>query len=266
VRIVELPDLADPALAPYRTLRRQREHLRQGIFVAEGPAVVERLLRSDRPVVSALMTRRWVAALEPLLAPREGPVFVADERLYETITGFPFHQGVMAVGRCPPEPTLAEVLAGARPPRFILALDGLTSAENVGVVLRSSSALGATAVLSGERSASPFLRRAVRSSMGGVLFVPVLHVADLAATLGRLAREHGFRVVAAEAHGGAPLATYAFPPDACVVLGHESEGLSPAVRAACADSVTIPVNRALDSLNVATAAALFLHEFRRQRG
>jgi len=266
--IVEIADLQDPNLAPYKTLRRQSLHLRQGIFVAEGPTVVERLLRSEHGVISALLTREWLERLEPAFFRRrsEVTIFVAEKRLLAAVTGFQYHQGVMAVGRCPPEPALPEVLRETASPRLLIAFDGLTSAENVGLALRSCAALGATAVLSGEGSCSPYLRRAVRVSMGGVLFVPVLHAADLAATLAELRSGFGFRLVAAEAHGGTPLESYAFRKDACVVFGHESEGLSAAVRRVCDDSVTVPLSDRLDSLNVAAAITVFLYEFRNQHG
>ena len=264
--VFDCDDLADPRLAPYQTLQRQEDHRRAAIFVAEGPTVVERLLRSPLGVVSALVARPWLERLGPLLRARadDPAVFVAPVALVERITGFAYHQGILAVGRCPPEPVLDDVIARAPRPRLVVALDGVTGPDNVGGILRTASALGVAAVLAGERAASPFLRRAVRVSMGGVLSVPVVHAADLAAALARLAGAHGVRVVAAEAHGGRLLGGYTFPEDACIVLGHEFDGLSPAVRAVCGDLVTIPMSGDLDSLNVASAGAVLMWEFRRQ--
>lgn len=270
MRVIGISDLDGPDLAPYRTLKRQVDHFRRGIFVAEGAIVVDRLLRSGLDVVSILATEAWLEGNRALVEARPGPppVYVGPPPLLERLTGFDYHQGVLAVGRCPPEPSLEAVLASApaRAPRALVALDGITSSENTGVLVRAASALGATALLAGERSCSPWLRRAVRSSMGGVLFLPVLHVPDLARALARLRSEFGFRAAAAVAGGGTPLEEHRFAPETAIVLGHESEGISPAVRAACDEAVTIPMRRDLDSLNVATAAAVLLFEFRRQLG
>jgi tRNA G18 (ribose-2'-O)-methylase SpoU len=252
----------EAGLRPYRTLKRQPEHRREGIFVAEGPTVVERLLASGLGVVSVLATERWLERLGALL---DGiTVYVATDEIVERITGFAYHQGVMAVGRMPPEPDLADVIGRAGPRAALVALDGLGSSENVGVLVRAASALGAAAVVAGGTSASPFLRRAVRASMGGAFFVPVAHERDLAAALRRLEAARGVRAVAAVARGGTPLPAYRFAPRSCIVLGHEFEGVSPEVLAACADRVTIPMTSDLDSLNVATAAAVLLFEAARQ--
>jgi tRNA G18 (ribose-2'-O)-methylase SpoU len=219
----------------------------------------------------ALVTQEWLERLGPLFRARGEPFplfVVTDSDVLEALTGFEYHQGVLAVARCPPERPLEDVLRDARASdsrarRLVVALDGVTWADNLGGIMRSAAALGATAVLAGERSASPWLRRAVRISMGGVLFVPVVHTKDLAAELQVLARG-GFRIVAADAHAGTRLPDYRFGDDACIVLGHEFEGVSPAVQSVCADAVTIPMTGAIDSLNVASAAAVMMYEFVRQ--
>jgi len=266
VTVLEEGAADPPGLAPYRTLKRQPEHLREGIFVAEGPTVVERLLRSPLEVVSVLATGAWLERLAPAFGARRAPaVYQATDALLERITGFAYHQGVMAVGRVPPEPDLDALLAAARAPVTLVALDGLTSAENTGVLVRAASALGAAAVIAGNGAASPFLRRAVRTSMGGAFYTPVVHAADLAGLLRRLARDHGVRACAAALQGAVPLTAYRFPERSCVVLGHEYDGVSPDVLAACDDRVVIPMAGHLDSLNVQTAGAVFLFEAGRQR-
>ena len=98
-----------PELQPYRTMRRQHEHREQGIFVAEGEKVVRRLLESKFSVVSVLLPEKWLRELGPLLQarPEEIGVFVAEKALLETLTGFSMYQGLLAVGKVPPLPTLA---------------------------------------------------------------------------------------------------------------------------------------------------------------
>jgi tRNA G18 (ribose-2'-O)-methylase SpoU len=150
-------------------------------------------------------------------------------------------------------------------PRLVVALDGLNNAENIGAIVRSAAAFGVQALIVGENSAHPYLRRAVRSSMGTIFALPYLVSADLAATLGQL-RRVGIRCVAAHpSAAGRAVWEEDFRGDVCVVLGAEGEGLRPEVVAACDVAVAVPMQAGVDSLNVGSAAAVFLAEAARQR-
>ena len=121
-------------------------------------------------------------------------------------------------------------------------------------------------LLVGETSTSPYLRRAVRSSMGTVFQLPILESAGLAGTLHEL-RERRFHCVAAHPRAdGRSVGQVDFTADCCIVFGSEGYGLSTPVLAACDDSAAIPMPPAVDSLNVGSAAAVFLYEASRQRG
>jgi len=266
IRRVDLSDFELPGLAPYLTMRRSVEHEREGIFVAEGGSVVERLLGSGLEVRSALLSPRWFEVLEPTLEAREEQleVFVAPEHLLSSIVGFNLHQGVLAVAAVPRPPPLADVLASARRPRLVVALDGVANAENLGVVARNCAAFAVTAVVAGERSSSPWLRRAVRVSMGTVFGLSVHRVGSLVDALALL-REEGFVTVAA-APDGDPADRADLGGDTCLVLGHEDRGVRAAVRAACDLVLAIPMPGGVDSLNVASASAVLLYEVRRQQG
>jgi tRNA G18 (ribose-2'-O)-methylase SpoU len=176
------------------------------------------------------------------------------------------YQGLLAAGRLPPPLSLEAILARSPRPRLLAAVDGLSSAENLGALVRNCAAFGVHALLVGETSASPFLRRAVRSSMGAIFHLPVLETPNLALTLGQL-RPHGLRSIAAHPHADdRPLPAADLSGDCCLVFGSEGAGLSPAVLAACQEAAAIPMPPTVDSLNVGSAAAVFLYEANRQRG
>ncbi len=279
-----------PELAPYRTLKRSAEHEALGIFVAEGDKVVRRLLASSFGVSSVLLLEKRRAEFEPLLRARtepDIPVYVAtDKAILEELIGFELFQGVLAIGKIPAPPTLETVFAASAPPRFFVALDELCNAENIGALVRNCAAFGVQALLVGETSSSPFLRRSVRNSMGAIFQLPVVELnqqrsklADptqprrrdepkvtLVETLQEL-RAHGVRCVAAHPHtSGRTLSQADFSGDCCVVFGSEGHGISEAVLAACDEAVAIPRANDVDSLNVGAAAAAFLYEVNRQRG
>ena len=257
-----------PELQPYRTMRRQHEHRQQGIFVAEGEKVVRRLLESKFSVVSVLLPEKWRQELAPLLEsrPEHIHVFVAEKALLETLTGFSMYQGLLAVGKVPVMATLAEVITRSPQPRLLVAADGLSSAENLGALVRNCAAFSAQALIVGETCSSPFLRRAVRSSMGTVFQMPIVETTSLVQALRDL-REQGIRCVAAHPHAdGRTLSQASFTGDCCIVFGSEGYGISPDVLAACDDAAAIPMPATVDSLNVGSAAAAFLYEANRQRG
>ena len=266
VRKIDSFDL--PSLQPYRTMRRQLEHRQQGIFVAEGEKVVRRLLESRCTVVSLLLPEKWLGELEYLLIarPENITVYVAEKKLLEGLTGFSMCQGLLGVGKIPAQRSLAEILEKSSRPWLLTAVDSLSNAENLGALARNCAAFKAQALIIGETCCSPFLRRAVRSSMGTIFQLPVIETASLQSTL-REVKKCGMRVIAAHPHVEKRSVSQAdFVNDCCIVFGSEGHGIGRAILESCDDAVAIPMSPTVDSLNVASAAAVFLYEALRQRG
>ena len=257
-----------PELAPYRTMRRQHEQREEGLFVAEGEKVVRRLIESDVEVLSLLLPEKWFHAYAEILEERpekEIRVFTAERKLLERLTGFSMYQGVLAVGRVPRMPALKEVMQNSPRPWLFLAVEGLSSAENMGGLVRSSVAFGVNALIAGETCCSPWLRRSVRSSMGTIFKLPIIEPASLREKL-QEAKVNEIRLVAAHPHTDERKLSQAnFRGDTVIVLGSEGSGISKGVLELCDDEVVIPMQNAVDSLNVGTAGAVFLYEANRQR-
>ena len=266
-RVHKIDSFDLPSLHPYRTMRRQMEHREQGIFVAEGEKVVRRLLESPLTVVSLLLPQKWADELEPILQKRTEnvDVYVAEKERLETLTGFSMYQGLLAVGKVPQQRSLKEILEKSPRPWLLAAIDSLSNAENLGALVRNCAAFDVQPLLIGETSCSPFLRRAVRSSMGTIFQLPLIETTSLSATL-REVQAHGIRVVAAHPHQTQRVIFHAdFQRDCCLVFGSEGNGIAPDILKQCDDVVAIPMPPMIDSLNVASAAAVFLYEAHRQR-
>jgi len=265
VRKINSLDL--PELQPYRTMRRQLEQRASGIFVAEGEKVVMRLLESQLPVVSLLLPEECVGRLEPLLniRPEHIELFVADKRVLEGLTGFSMYQGVLGVGKVPEQHELANILDRSTKPWLIAVADGISNAENLGALARNCAAFNVQLLIVGKTCCSPFLRRAVRSSMGAIFYLPVIESNNVPDTLCDLKRR-GIRCIAAHPHSEKRTLFQAdFRSDCCVVFGSEGQGLSPDVLQVCEEHIAIPMAQKIDSLNVGSAAAVFLYEVNRQR-
>jgi tRNA G18 (ribose-2'-O)-methylase SpoU len=268
VRVHPVESLEMPELAPYRSMRWQHEQRKQGIFVAEGEKVVRRLLESHIEIISLLLPAKWAENYSELLAARpeaEIHVYTAEKKLLELLTGFSMYQGVLALGRVPKSVSLESVIEQSAKPLLILAVEGVSSAENLGGLVRNCAAFGAHAVIVSETCCSPYLRRAVRASVGTVFKVPVIETEKLLETL-ELAKANGLRVIAAHPHTEKKfLADATLTADCIILLGSEGEGISPAILAACDEAVAIPMENEVDSLNVGMAGAVFLYEASRQR-
>ncbi|MBI4535205.1 MAG: RNA methyltransferase [Ignavibacteriae bacterium] len=255
-----------PALQPYCTLRRPKEHLEQGIFVAEGEKVVRRLLTSRLEVVSLLMTPDWFAELFPDSdSPPNSEVFIAERKLLETIVGYRLHQGIMAVGRVPKHRSLEDTIRSLPVNHFLVALDGLVHSENVGVIVRNCAAFGVDAIITGSTSCSPYLRRSVRNSMGAVFTMPVVEVNNLADALMSLQTGYNTKVIATDPHGLTDIASSDLERGICIVFGNEESGVSEEIKSLSDERVMIPMHNSIDSLNVASASAVVLYEARRHR-
>jgi tRNA G18 (ribose-2'-O)-methylase SpoU len=273
-----------PELEPYRTMRRPKDHEAQGIFVAEGDKVVQRLLESQFTVRSVVLPENRLEEFRAGIEarPEKVAVYLADRKFLQTLVGIELFQGVLAVGQIPQPMALADLLALKAAPKLLAAVDGLTNAENIGLLVRNCAAFGLHGLIVSPTSASPFLRRAVRNSMGAVFQLPVVELGlagqagghapapssrqttSLAEAL-QILRGRGIRCIAAHPHTDKSLAQADFTGDCCLVFGSEGTGISPEVLAACDEAVAIPMPPKIDSLNVGAAAAVFLYEAKRQR-
>lgn len=257
-----------PELAIFRTLKQQLDHRRDGLFVAEGHFVVERLLKTSLRVRSVLFNQLWLETFRNELEnrPEMIDVFIGEKAELSRITGYELHQFIMACAEIPRAKTIDEVVASCKSPLLLVALDGLTSADNVGLVLRNCAAFGVHALIAGETSADPWLRRAVRKSMGNVFTVPVIYTESLVKTIKKLRSENGIEVFGAQiTNDSVPLYTVSLKSSCCIVMGNEGSGITPEVLNACSKPVYIPMKEGVDSLNVSSAAAIILSEAVRQR-
>ena len=284
--VQKISSFGAPELQPYATLRRPLEHRQQGIFVAESERVVRRLLKSHFTIVSLCMPEKHLEDFRADLDARTESiaVYLAPRQLLESLTGYSVFQGIFAVGKIPRLPSLDEIFQKSPAPKLFVAVDQMANAENLGALVRNCAAFGVHGLIVGETSSSPYLRRAVRNSMGTIFDLPIFEIetvrnADptlrrddparqltLVQVLADL-RQRGVRCIAAHPHTDKRILSQAdFTGDCCIVVGNEGDGLSPEVLAACDEAVAIPMPAHVDSLNVGAAAAIFLYEAARQRG
>ena len=282
--------VAAPALISSRDnkwLKEFRMALRGGLPTesgavgVEGPRLVEEALRSACPIRAVLFSEsgaRHHASLAPYLDRPEVaiPVLNTTDRLFEGIADTENPQGVAALVT-PRSFTLEEIIRageGCSSP-LILVLVGVQDPGNVGTILRSASAFGASAAItaaSGQSgTASPFAPKALRSSAGAALHLPVLAGHAAAAAIEQL-RAAGIFVMATSSRESSEGAQPFLTPwqvnwcrPVALLIGNEGQGLPEEIERTADARVRIPMSSSVESLNAAAAAAVLFYEAARQR-
>ncbi|MET0425816.1 MAG: RNA methyltransferase [Actinoplanes sp.] len=262
--VLQITSADDERIADFRALTdlelRTRWEPPNGLFIAEGELVIRRALRAGYRLRSVLIDEKRTEQLADL--PADATIYAAEPPVLESITGFHVHRGVLASFHRRPLPSLTELLAGARK---LVVLEGLNTHTNLGALFRSAAALGIDAVVLSPNCADPLYRRAVRVSMGEVFAIPYAKAEAWPDALKEVSAA-GFRLLALTPAPDAVQLQDLSPADRArpaLMLGAEGPGLTRAALAASDTRVAIPMQNGVDSLNVATAAAIAFWELSR---
>lgn len=233
-------------------------HLLQEALACD--VIVETAAFSDRHISDELS---GTAGLATEVKKRGGRVVVVSDQVLAAMSPVQHPSGVVAIARAPAA-DVGVVMAAVSDLPLVLVLAGLQDPGNVGAIVRAAAAFGASGVVAIEGSANPFGWKALRGAMGGTFRLPIAargSLSDVVASAATL----GVRLVAALPRGGTPLPELDLREPTAIVLGGEGAGVPHATMAAVHETVTIPMQAPVESLNVAIAAALILYEATRQR-
>ena len=209
-----------------------------------------------RVFVSEKMTRDFGSLLKFCAENKMAYRVVGDAEL-EKVSGARHHEGICIVAHAKEPVVLADLLS-KEGPGFILALDGVGNPHNIGTLLRTAAHFGARAVLIGGPLRK--LSSAVyRTAEGAAEHVGAVFAEDLGPLL-RQCSDAGYSVCATSSHKGQDLYEKGLPARSCILLGAERDGLSPALMQNADIALCIPGTSAVESLNVASSAAVFLAE------
>jgi TrmH family RNA methyltransferase len=227
----------------------------------EGDHLLEEALRSGMVLKTVFVSERREV---PEVVPRGVEVMRLTEDVFGSVVETQSPQGVAAL-LVPPVSLLDDVMGSGESAALILIAVGLQDPGNLGTLVRSAEAFGATGVLTTPGTVSAWNQKALRASVGSVFRVPV--VAVDASDIEEL-KQRGLRLIAAvgvEDAGVVAAQEMDFTADCAVMIGNEGSGLSGEWISMCDAQVTIPCPGAVESLNAAVAGSLLLYEASRQR-
>ncbi len=263
-RIQEIIDFHATELDVYARMTEaqllNREHPEEGIFIAESPKVIERALNGGYEPLSFLMEKKHVTGEGSGILARcpNVPVYTAEFDVLTRLTGFQLTRGMLCAMRRRALPT---VEALCRQGRRIAVLEGVMNPTNMGAIFRSAAAFHVDAILLSSNCTDPLYRRAIRVSMGTVFQIPWTF--DPQWPDGGILRDLGYKTVAmALREDSVSLRDPRLKSEErlAIVLGTEGDGLADLTITDSDYTVRIPMAHGVDSLNVASAAAVAFWE------
>jgi TrmH family RNA methyltransferase len=273
---------SNPKVKEWAKLKERKYREREGKFLLEGIHLVKEALLAGWPLVSIAYDAGF-GVPDELEAAAESGVRSGGQTGGRTSghtggnTGGPnwFPVSPEVIAKCStaetPQPVFAVAMKRPAEPDklydtetgLVVALDGVQDPGNVGTIIRSAAAAGATAVVLGRGTADLYNAKTLRATMGALFHIPVIE-GDLTVMIPD-ARERGMAVAGTSLQAAQSCYEYNFRRGVWLVFGNEGSGLSPEVSGRVGDRIIIPMQGRAESLNVAMAATVLLFEAQRQR-
>lgn len=264
--MIEITNIEDSRIQLYRGLRSTPDsHTRQKVFVAEGEKVFQKLLESNLSIKSMFAMAEYYEKYANYIVnrvPGINEMFIADKNLMNEIVGFRLHEGIMAIADIPPNYPLSAMTYP------IVALNGIVNSENVGAIIRNCAAFGCHSVIFDSKTSNPYLRRAVRVSMGTVFNIHIHETNMLIESLLSLKANYNGLIIASEIHNNSidinDLKIKSnHKNNQIIIFGSEGKGIDNNILNISDIIVSIPISPAVPSLNVAASSAIMLYELRK---
>jgi TrmH family RNA methyltransferase len=251
-----------------RLARSVRDGKTQEFIFVEGLRLCEEALRSGLSIESVIVSdelapkEKAAPLIEKLTAASKRTAFVS-EKLLESVSYTKTPQGIVLLAERP-ETTEQHFAAGQTEQALVVVMHRINNPVNVGAILRTAEAAGATGAIATQNTADPFSAKALRGAMGSAFRLPVWFAPTFAEAVAWCSR-HGVQTICADVHATTGYDEVSWIQPSALIMGAESTGLAREEIEAASASVRIPMHEAAESLNVAVATGVLLYEAARQR-
>lgn len=265
MKITDLPVITSKDNHKLKLARAVKEGREKELIFVEGIRLASELLRSPLVLEMVLVSDDAANKTEPLihelLRKGEPELHVIASRVFKSAADTDSSQGIIVLAQRPATGSLDDVFAKAR---TVLFLNKIANPSNLGAIVRTAEASGAGGVFVSPGSADPFSPKALRASMGSAFRVPI-HPNVTLEQVSQLASKKGIRTLAADVNAERPYTDVEWRRPAMLVLGSEAHGLEPSDLAFVDETVCVPMENGVESLNLAVSAGILLYESKRQR-
>jgi len=224
--------------------------------VVESKNVFKKLFKTDIKIYKVFTTQENIDFINKHCKNIDFPIFTATNELMKKVVGHKIHQGMMAVIDKPNYVEFEEISGN------VVVLNGLTSPENVGSIVRSCAAFGVGIIMIDEKTCSPYLRRCIRVSTGNIFNIKVYKSSNMKDDL-ILLQNGGYSVVStANVQNAVSLDRFTFSKKSAIVIGSEGDGVEEEILNLCDTVLKIDIDEEVTSLNASIATAIILYEMK----
>ncbi|APW65460.1 hypothetical protein LPB137_06175 [Poseidonibacter parvus] len=246
--IINISEINDPQIKEFISLRKSQVEENQ--VVVESKNVFKKLFSTNIKIHKVFTTIEHLDFLKENCSDIDFPIYTASNELMKDIVGHKIHQGMLALIDKPKYITFDEIQGN------VVVLNGLTSPENVGSIVRSCAAFNITTLIIDENTCSPFIRRCIRVSTGNLFNIKVYKTSTLKDDLIKL-QSLDYKVLTTANHETAvSLHEFTFPKKSAVVIGSEGFGAQQDIIDLSDNILRIDISEEVTSLNAAIAASI----------
>lgn len=242
-------------------IKMTKTAIKDGI-VCDGWNVVKELIASQLPIAYIVCESHFLPKIKEIQVTVEAPVYIIDKRDASNIIGYTIHQGILALAK---SPELIPIKSLESEKGDAIVIHDIEKAENVGSIIRNGAALGFRNCIVSHKCASPYLRRAVRVSMGSVFHMNIVHIENEEEFISWLSITKRSIVVPCLDEGADDISTVSVKSPFAIIFSNEGKGIEYGIKKYASYTVTIPMAPPVDSLNVAAASAIIMHELKKYK-
>lgn len=250
----EITDINDPQIKEFVSLKQSS--LDEKYVVVESKNVFKKLFNTNTKIHKVFTTVENLDFINEFCPQIDFPIYTANNEIMKKIVGHKIHQGMMAVINRPEFIPFDEIKGN------VVVLNGLTSPENVGSIVRSCAAFNVNTLIIDEKTCSPFIRRCIRVSTGNLFNIKVYKSSNLETDLKALQNKDYTILTTANAPEAVSLHEYSFPSNCAIVIGSEGHGAQKEILDLSDTILKIDIDEEVTSLNAAIAASIVLFQMK----
>ena len=266
MKVTEFPTINSKDNHRLKHVRAVRDGRDRGAMFVEGTRLVRELIRSQIDPISVFATEEFltknVELVSELSEVSKSEIYSIPSKLFVSITDTENSQGIISIAERPQRRSFGST-EGAANSLFVF-LNQINNPSNLGAVVRTAEAAGVAGVMTSLGSTDVYSSKSIRASMGSAFRLPIFSEISLDEA-SAIARDMGIRVVAADISGETSYSELSWKGPTLLVFGSEAHGLDERELGLVDETIVIPMENGVESLNLAVSAGVILFEAKRQR-
>lgn len=260
-----ITSINNPVIKEIKSLKLKKNREEQGLFFIEGLRFVSEALMESWQIKYILMSDSFVSnenyrQMISSVNDKNINLFAVTDKLFGELSETSSPQGILAVMAS----KKFEVSDLIKNNSFIVILDSVQDPGNLGTIIRTADAAGASGIIMSKGCVDLFNPKVLRSTMGSVFHLPIAVECDLPQSI-QMLKEHGIKTYAAHLSGKISYFECNFKDSCAFIVGNEANGISDAVAGTADVFIKIPMPGKAESLNASVAAGILMYEAVRQR-